>query len=145
MLCDINFILDIFLKREPFYSPAAAVFKKVEKKELAGYLCALSFPTLFYLLSKELRRDKAMKTLEKLRVVFSVAPVDEKVIDLSLVSGFKDFEDAVQYYSALQAKADCIITRNKGDYRDDTLPVLTPEEFLASLETAVDGKENETP
>ncbi len=134
VLCDVNFFLDIFLKREPFYAPAARLFKKIEDKKLKGYLCALSFPTLFYLLSKALRRDKAMKTLEKVRIVFHVAPVDEKVIDLSLTSEFKDFEDAVQYYSALQVKADCLVTRNKADYRGDKIPVLTPEEFLASSE-----------
>ena len=75
-----------------------------------------------------------MKALEKIRIVFGVAVVDEKVIDLSLVSDFKDFEDAVQYYSALLAKADCIITRNKGDYVDDKIPILTSEEFLATVE-----------
>lgn len=72
-----------------------------------------------------------MQILEKVRVVFHVAPVEEKVIDLSLASGFKDFEDAVQYYSALQVHADFLITRNKADFKVDALPVLTPEEFLA--------------
>jgi predicted nucleic acid-binding protein len=134
VLCDINFILDIFLKREPFYRSAARVFKKIEDGKLRGYLCSLSFPTLFYLLTKELNREKALKTLEKIRIVFRVAPVDEKVIDMSLVSDFKDFEDAVQYYSALRSKADCIITRNKSDYSDDKIPVLTPDEFLAVFE-----------
>jgi len=132
VLCDINFFLDIFLKREPFYSSAAKLFKKIEDKELKGYLCALSFPTLFYLLSKEISREKAIKTLEKIRIVFSVAVVDQKVIDLSLTSDFKDFEDAIRYYSAVQVRADCIITRNKDDYIVDKIPVLTPEEFLAS-------------
>ncbi|MDP3296618.1 MAG: PIN domain-containing protein [Thermodesulfovibrionia bacterium] len=134
VLCDINFILDIFLKREPFYYSAARLFKKIEDKKLKGYLCALSFPTLFYLLSKELNRTKALKTLEKIRIVFSVAAVDEKVIDLSLTADFKDFEDAVQYYSTIKVKADCIITRNKDDYVNDKIPVLTPEEFLALFE-----------
>jgi predicted nucleic acid-binding protein len=134
VFCDINFILDIFLKREPFYYSASKLFKKIEDKKLKGCLCALSFPTLFYLLSKELSREKAIKTLEKIRIVFSVATVDQKVIDLSLASDFKDFEDAVQYYSAVQVKADCLITRNKDDYIDNKIPALTPEEFLALFE-----------
>jgi predicted nucleic acid-binding protein len=134
VLCDISFILDIFLKRDPFYYSAAKLFKKIEDKGIKGYLCALSFPTLFYLLSKELNREKVIKTLEKIRIVFSVAPVDEKVIDLSLTSDFRDFDDAVQYYSAVQVKADCIITRNKSDYSDIKIPALTPEEFLVLIE-----------
>lgn len=82
-------------------------------------------------MSKELKREKAIKILEKVRIVFHVAAVDERVIDFSLTSNFRDFEDAVQYYSAVQAKADCLITRNKVDFKADILPVLTPEEFLA--------------
>lgn len=74
-----------------------------------------------------------MRVLEKLRIVFRVAAVDEKVIDLSLASTFKDFENAVQYYSALHVKADCLITGNKSDYRTDRLPIMTPEEFLAIM------------
>jgi predicted nucleic acid-binding protein len=132
ILCDINFILDIFLEREPFYSPAAQIFSMVEMKQLNGYLCANSFPILFYILVKELKRDKAMKILEKVRIVFRVAAVDEKVIDLSLASDFRDFEDAVQYYSAVSLKADCLITRNKIDYIASDLSIMTPEEFLAT-------------
>jgi predicted nucleic acid-binding protein len=105
----------------------------IEAKQLKGYLCSNSFPTLFYILSKELKRDKAMKVLEKVRIVFRVATVDEKVIDLSLASDFRDFEDAVQYYSAVNARADCLITRNKSDYVTDDLSIMTPEEFLAAI------------
>jgi predicted nucleic acid-binding protein len=133
VLCDINFILDIFLERGPFYAPAARIFAMIEAKHLKGYLCANSFPTLFYILAMELKRDKAMKVLEKVRIVFRVAAVDEKVIDLSLASDFKDFEDAVQCYSAVNAKVDCLITRNKSDFATDILPILTPEEFLAAI------------
>ena len=131
VLCDINVILDIFLKRDPYYVPAARLFTLIEEKKLQGYLSAQSFPTMFYILSKELKREKAMRVLEKLRIVFRVAAVDEKVIDLSLASSFKDFEDAVQYYSAIHVRADYLIARNKADYRADRLPIMTPEEFLA--------------
>ncbi len=131
VLFDINVVLDIFLKRDPFYTPAARLFMLIEEKKLHGYLSAQSFPTLFYILSKELKREKAVRILEKLRIVFRVAAVDEKVIDLSLASAFRDFEDAVPYYSALSVRADCLITRNKADYRADRLPVMTPDEFLA--------------
>lgn len=133
VLCDINFILDIFLDREPFYAPAARIFAMIEAKRVKGFLCANSFPTLFYILAKELKRDKAMRVLEKVRIVFRVAAVDEKVIDLSLASEFRDFEDAVQCYSAVNAKVDCLITRNKSDYITDILAIMTPEEFLSAI------------
>jgi predicted nucleic acid-binding protein len=52
---------------------------------------------------------------------------------LSLASDFKDFEDAVQCYSAVTAKVDCLITRNKTDYVTNILSIMTPEEFLAAI------------
>ena len=131
VLCDINILLYIFLKREPDYRPSADLFQKIENGKVRGYLCAVSFPILFYILSKELSKIKALKILEKVRIVFNVATVDEKNIDLSLASDFKDIEDAIQYYSAIHVKADCIITRDKSDYTGEEIPVLTPDEFLA--------------
>jgi len=116
-----------------FYSAAAYVFAEVEKRKIKGYICAISFPTLFYILTKELNRTKPIIILEKIRTIFKVAIVDEKVIDLSLLSDFKDFEDAVQYYSAVINKIDYIITRNKKDYKGSDIPILTPEEFKALI------------
>jgi predicted nucleic acid-binding protein len=135
VLCDINIILDIFLKREPFYTPSARLFALIEGKKLRGFLSAQTFPILFYLLSKEVKREKALRVLEKLQIVFAIAAVDEKVIRLSLASDFKDFEDAVQYYSAVQVRADCVITRNKADFKAEGIPVMTPEEFLAAIKS----------
>jgi predicted nucleic acid-binding protein len=87
-------------------------------------------------LAEEIKREKAMKVLKKVRIVFRVASVGEKVIDLSLASDFRDFEDAVQCYSAVNAKVDCLITRNKTDYVTDIVSIMTPEEFLAAREDA---------
>ncbi|MGO9013505.1 MAG: type II toxin-antitoxin system VapC family toxin [Dissulfurispiraceae bacterium] len=131
VLCDVNFFLDIFMKRRPFYLPASELFVKIENEEVEGYICSLTFPILFYLLSKEIGRAQAAKILEKIRIVFKVAAVDEKVIDLSLASNFEDFEDAVQYYSAMKTGVTCLISRDKNDFADKKIPVLTPEEFVA--------------
>ncbi len=130
VLFDINIFLDIFLERNDFYEGSAKVFAMVENKQFHGYICSFTIPTLFYLLSKEFNRRKALIFIEKIRVLFSVSTVDEKVIDLSIVSEFKDIEDAVQYFSALDAEIDYLITRNKKDFKKDDIPILTPEEFL---------------
>jgi predicted nucleic acid-binding protein len=128
---DINVILDILLKREKLYKAPALIFKAVENGKINGLICSLSFPTLFYILSKELGKDKAVILLNKIRLIFNISLVDEKIIDKSLVSGFKDFEDAIQYYSALIARADYLITRNIKDFKSTGIPVISPEEFIA--------------
>jgi hypothetical protein len=90
---------------------------------------------LFYLLKKELDRDEAIAILNKVSIVLKTAPLAEKVIDSALSSDICDFEDAMQYYSALEVKSDYFITRNKKDYPANLLPILTPDEFLALLKS----------
>jgi predicted nucleic acid-binding protein len=132
---DINIILDIFLKREPFYQASAQVFSLVENKQIEGYLGALSYPTLFYLLRKEKGGDETLKILKKVRIVLKTAPVIEKTIDSALSANFRDFEDAIQYYAAVEVKSEYLITRNKKDYPAKLLKIVTPEEFLALLKS----------
>ncbi|MDZ7362701.1 MAG: PIN domain-containing protein [candidate division KSB1 bacterium] len=105
----------------------------VENKQFGGYLGALSYPTLFYILRKGLDREQAIKILKKVRIVLKTAPVVEKIIDLALSSNLKDFEDAIQYYSALEVRSDYFITRNKQDYPANAMKILTPDEFLVLL------------
>jgi hypothetical protein len=131
ILLDINVILDVLLKRKDLYKAPALIFKAVENNKIEGFICALSFPTLFYLLSKELDKITALNILSKIRIIFKVSNVDEQIVDKSLISGFKDFEDAIQHYSALSRNLDYLITRNIKDYKLATIPIISPEEFIA--------------
>ena len=131
VLCDISFFLDIIMKREPFYTPAAKLFTKIEQKKVEGYVSALTFPVLFHMMEQEIGRIKAAITLAKIRIAFKIAAVDEKVIDLALASDFNDFEDALQYYALVQSPAVCLISRNKSGFVNKKIPILTPEEFLS--------------
>lgn len=70
------------------------------------------------------------KTLIKLKVLVNVAPLDDKVLELASVSDFKDFEDAIQYHTALENGMDIIITRNKKDFKNSKLPIMTAKEYL---------------
>ena len=75
--------------------------------------------------------------IEKLTLLLSITDVlamDKMVVFQALNSGFKDFEDALQHYSALHHKTiDAIITRNIKDYRLSEVGVMTPENFIATL------------
>jgi hypothetical protein len=69
----------------------------------------------------------------KYRLICEVSNIDKIIIDKSLISNFNDFEDAVQHYSALYDKCDILITRNKKDFKNSEIPVMTPSEFLVSI------------
>jgi hypothetical protein len=62
----------------------------------------------------------------------NVLGVDDKIIGLSLNSEFKDFEDAIQYYTAIENNISTLITRNLKDYKYAQIAVITAEDFLLS-------------
>ena len=76
----------------------------------------------------------AWKALRKLRLLFKITRINENIVDQALTSGFKDFEDALQYYSAIEAKAKYLITRNKSDYKGEEVIIVSPQEFFAFIE-----------
>jgi predicted nucleic acid-binding protein len=134
-LLDINVILDVLQQRKPHYQASAEVLSLCADEDIKGYISAISFGTIQYLLKKDIGRSKALSAVKHLRSFTRVASVDEKTVDLSLQSKFSDFEDALQYYSAINGGLSHILTRNKKDFSKAELVVMTPREFLSSLGT----------
>lgn len=128
---DTDIILDVLARREPFYQAAARLFSMAERGEVKVCVASLSFANLFYLLRKEFSAPKAVEILKKLKRLVTVMPVDESVIAKALDADFTDFEDAIQYHTALARRLPVIITRNAKDYRTSSITVLSAEEYLA--------------
>lgn len=133
-LFDINVILDILFMREGHYKPSADAVAAAKRAGVSAYIPAASFNIISYVATKELGRLKTLQAMEKIRLMFDIAIVDERVIDSAISSDFRDFEDAVQYYSAVEAKADCVVTRNIKDFKHASIPILSPEMFVKALE-----------
>ncbi len=134
VLIDIDVILDVLAKREPFVGPAARLWAMVERKLVRGYLASHSMTTLYYLIRKGKGGKAAKGSVRDLLSVFEIAPVNRSTLLLALEAGIPDFEDAVQYAAARQVNADFIITRNIKDYAEADIPVASPEIFLATSE-----------
>ncbi|GAB2496262.1 MAG: PIN domain-containing protein [Cytophagales bacterium] len=130
---DTNIILDLLAERHPFYEPIAKIVSLADRKEISLFTSPISFTTTEYVLSKFETKESALLKLQKFSILCQVAEANQETIDKSLFSFFKDFEDAVQYFCALQSNCDLILTRNKIDYKNSALPVLSASEFLASL------------
>jgi predicted nucleic acid-binding protein len=130
---DSDVILDALLKRPGFALPAMNVFLlAADKSNFKAVTSSIAFMNIHYFLDKFDRINK-LQLLKGLRSLISIIEVSEVTIDLALKSSFPDFEDAVQYYAAMNAKADVIITRNIKDYKQSSIPVLTAEQFLRTL------------
>ncbi|WP_040842737.1 type II toxin-antitoxin system VapC family toxin [Treponema saccharophilum] len=127
---DSDVILDVLEKREPFYSYSAQILTLGDEKKIKLVTTSLVFSNVYYLLRKHLGIDKAKESLRKLRVIVDVISVNAKEVDLALNSEMSDFEDALQYFTALNSKIGFIITRNVRDYKNPKLIVQTPQEYI---------------
>ena len=131
ILADTNIVLDLLAKRQSFFPEAQELFTLSDKKTVKLFVSSLTFANTYYVLSQTLKIENARKILRKFKVLVTVLPMDDKIIDLSLDSEFKDFEDAIQYYSAIENDLDLIITRNLKDFKQSQIPVLTAKDYLA--------------
>ena len=127
---DTDIVLDLLSNREPFYIHSANLFSAADKKEIKLYVSSLSFANLNYILSKQYSADQSRKKLLKFKTLVTVLSVTDKVIDLSLSSDFKDFEDGIQYFTATENNIKTLLTRNLKDYKSAQISVLTAEQFL---------------
>ena len=133
ILLDTNIILDIALKREKFYNDAACIFIKIHKKELSAYISASSITDIFYLLKKSAGKEVTRQFLMKLIKFVDIIEVNRKTVIEALSLQWNDFEDAIQECVALHNNINIIITRNKKDFSQSQLTVLSPSELLNHL------------
>ena len=131
---DTDVCLDLLAKREPYYVYAATLFTLSDKGELNLCVSSLSFSNLNYLLSIQYSMTEARRILSKFKVLVQVLPVDDKVIELALNSKFKDFEDAIQYFTAIESGITFLLTRNIKDYKKAEISVQTPELYVQARE-----------
>jgi predicted nucleic acid-binding protein len=133
VLIDLNILLDVLQKREPFYEASASLLAAVETGRVQGYVAAHSLTTLFYLIQKGKSSAEARAIITNLLQFIKVVPIDQSTLEQALNLDFQDFEDAVQMISAVKCKADCLVTRNTKDYQPALLPVMQPVDFLGTL------------
>ncbi|MDP4007763.1 MAG: PIN domain-containing protein [Candidatus Peregrinibacteria bacterium] len=129
---DTDVIFDVLTKREPYYNGSAKLFSLIENGKLTAYVSPLSFANMHYILRKISSSAKSKSTLKKIFSLVKISPFTEDVLAKALDCDFKDFEDAIQNFSAINCKAKCIITRNLRDFTKSALPSFSPEEFLIS-------------
>ncbi|MGY3214441.1 type II toxin-antitoxin system VapC family toxin [Mucilaginibacter sp. HD30] len=129
---DSDIMLDVTLRREPFFIPALNLFEFCNKQRFEMVTSSVAFINTNYFLRK-IAPETRWKSLQRLRSILSIIDTTEAMIDMALQDEKADFEDAVQYHAALKANVDFIITRNIKDYKQATIPVLTAEQFLRTL------------
>ena len=128
---DTNVLIDVLAERTAYYPEAMRVWTLAESGRIDARVAAISFSNCYYIVSRYAGRRSAEKAMRLLRDVFKPVDLTAQVLNQAIDAGMPDFEDAVQFHSAVHAKADCIITRNPSHFPRSSMPVLSPAEFVA--------------
>ena len=131
LFIDTNVVIDVIAAREPFVADSRAVLDLCETGKAEGRISVLTFCTVAYVLRKFLTPENMRSKLRDFRNVLTPIDLSVSLLDKAISSSLTDFEDAVQFYTAVYSEADYIITRNVKHFPQDNTPVLTPTDFLA--------------
>ena len=129
---DTNVLIDVLARREPFYVDSARVWTLAEQGRVKGLISVISFNNIYYVVRRLRTRRTANRMMVLLRDTFSSVPLDKQILDQAIDADCRDLEDAIQYFSAIRAGAECIVSRDAGGFPHSDLPILTPAEFLAT-------------
>jgi len=133
VLIDTNVVLDLLLDRPEFVDDAAGVWEANEQGRLDAYISAITPVNVFYIARKLKGAEKARQAVVELMTAIRICPVDQIALKNALSLPLIDYEDAVQLASATASQLDAIVTRNTEDFKNVSLPVLTPKEILAQI------------
>lgn len=133
LLIDANILLDVLLDRKEFVKESALIWKLCETRQMKGYVSALTFANIMYIMRKELTPEKTEEVFRRLNLIFELADFSGSVLEKAVEMKWSDFEDAVQSATAERVHADYVITRNIRDFGRSKIMALTPVEFLARI------------
>lgn len=134
ILLDTNVLVDYLLSRKPFDDNARKIILLCKSKKIDGCIAAHSFLNIFYILRKDLTADERRILLKDFCTFVEVAGIDKnKIITALDNNAFSDFEDCLQSECAKDFSADYIVTRNTKDFKNSTVPAITPDEFLERI------------
>ena len=133
---DTNVWIDFLLERQPRYTLAASILSLAVEGMCNVYISSLTVVNAHYICHDRAKMPLKMllKKIHALKKWVHICDIVSEDIYNSYSNEWEDFEDGVQYYSALRVGADCIITGNVKDFSLSAIPVSTPSEFLRTIQ-----------
>ena len=133
VLLDTNLFFDVILRRHKHYKYSSIIWSLVSDKKLKGCISAISINNLFYVLQKLIELHLVEKFVDQILEEFEIIPLTKELLKQARTIENKDYEDSIQYFSAISYTCDYIITRNKNDFPDKGIRVISPQDFLTTV------------
>lgn len=131
VLIDTDVLMDFFFDREPYAEYATELLNSCANKEMQGFTTPVIVSNVYYLLRKTAKHSMIVEKIKQLLTIIEIVKMDKNVVLSALNSEFKDFDDALQNFSAIEnEQIKIILTRNLKDFKKSELAIMTPETYL---------------
>lgn len=131
LFVDANILVSVVNKEYPLFSSAARIISMAGQRGVQVYTTPVCLAIAFYFAEKKHRTEKAKEKISLLCQHIGIAPVTQDCVQQALADkAVIDFEDGIQYYSALAQQCDYIITENVDDFYFSKMTVLNSKVFL---------------
>lgn len=131
---DTNVAVDFLLQREQFYQDAFDIVSMAIKGNIKAFVSSLTIVNCAYIMRRHFDKEMVMSKIKGFMKIVETVEIGTAILNKAIDCNPYDFEDAVQYFSALAYKPDIIITRDKRGFQDFGLPVMMPAEFIAECQ-----------
>ncbi len=136
VLIDTNILLDVLTRREPHYQSAAQTWTLVKEGLVQGHISAISVNNLYYIIKKLTEQSIAEVFVDEVLGDFDVVPLTKDILRQARTKKGRDYEDLIQYFSAIHSGCEYIITRNKKDFPQIGIKIVSPKDFLKAIRKA---------
>lgn len=131
---DANILIATLNKEYPLFTWSSRLLSLHGSNNIQLFTSPLCLAIAFYFSGKKNGEALTKKKIDLLCQHIGITLIDEKITRQAITNPkVHDFEDGMEYYTALNQKCDHIITENKEDFYFSEIKVLGCEEFLKSL------------
>lgn len=128
---DANVLVSVLNKEYPLFPISSRVLSLADKSGYELFTSPICLAIAFYFSEKKSGTDLAKKKIEILASKLKSTTVDQDVVSLTATDvRVRDFEDGLEYYSALDSSCEVIITEDQNGFYFSDIPVLTCDEFM---------------
>lgn len=128
---DANVLVSVLNKEFPLFSYSSRVLSLCDQPRFEVYTSPVCLAIAFYFAEKKSGTVRAKEKLSLLISKIKIAITDARVVQQAIQNpAVHDFEDGMEYYSAVQSGCAAIITEDKNDFYFSEIEVLGCEDFL---------------
>ena len=134
LFIDANILVATLNKEYPLFTWSSRILSLQGKQNIELFTSPLCLAIAFYFSSKKSGEKMARHKIEMLLQHIGITTIDQKITDQAIKNKLiHDFENGMEYYSAIQNKCNCIITENQKDFYFSEIEVIGCEAFLLNL------------